>query len=211
MAPPARSRSPTRASTSSRSTFPATAAPTSPTSTTTWSGSTRASPASSPASATSAPSWSATTGAVCSSGRSRGGTPSSPPGVIGVNTPDLPRTPIPMVEMLRNVFPDDPPYIVQFQEPGRRRMGPLVGSRSARLPRADAARPGDGEHGRVPRRGDRGVRRRAQPARRVHAAARLLPQPRPLLAPHRGPRRSHDRRALPHDQRRRTTPCSPPR
>jgi pimeloyl-ACP methyl ester carboxylesterase len=39
-------------------------------------------------------------------------------GVIGVNTPDLPRTPIPMVEMLRQVFPDDPPYIVQFQEPG---------------------------------------------------------------------------------------------
>lgn len=39
-------------------------------------------------------------------------------GVIGVNTPDLPRTPIPMVEMLRNVFPDDPPYIVQLQEPG---------------------------------------------------------------------------------------------
>ncbi|MGZ6979520.1 MAG: alpha/beta fold hydrolase [Acidimicrobiia bacterium] len=39
-------------------------------------------------------------------------------GVIGVNTPDLPRTPIPFVEMLRQVFPDDPPYIVQFQEPG---------------------------------------------------------------------------------------------
>ena len=39
-------------------------------------------------------------------------------GVIGVNTPDLPRTPIPMVEMLRNIFPDDPPYIVQFQQPG---------------------------------------------------------------------------------------------
>jgi pimeloyl-ACP methyl ester carboxylesterase len=39
-------------------------------------------------------------------------------GVIGVNTPDLPRTPIPLVEMLRNIFPDNPPYIVQFQEPG---------------------------------------------------------------------------------------------
>jgi pimeloyl-ACP methyl ester carboxylesterase len=39
-------------------------------------------------------------------------------GVIGVNTPDLPRTPIPMVELLRQIFPDDPPYIVQFQEPG---------------------------------------------------------------------------------------------
>ncbi len=39
-------------------------------------------------------------------------------GVIGVNTPDLPRTPIPMVELLRQIFPDDPPYIVQFQAPG---------------------------------------------------------------------------------------------
>jgi pimeloyl-ACP methyl ester carboxylesterase len=39
-------------------------------------------------------------------------------GVIGVNTPDLPRAPIPPVELLRNIFPDDPPYIVQFQEPG---------------------------------------------------------------------------------------------
>jgi len=39
-------------------------------------------------------------------------------GVIGVNTPDLPRTPIPLVELLRQIFPDDPPYIVQFQEPG---------------------------------------------------------------------------------------------
>ena len=39
-------------------------------------------------------------------------------GVIGVNTPDLPRTPIPMVELLRQHLPDDPPYIVQFQDPG---------------------------------------------------------------------------------------------
>lgn len=39
-------------------------------------------------------------------------------GVIGVNTPDLPRAPIPPVELLRNIFPDDPPYIVQFQDPG---------------------------------------------------------------------------------------------
>jgi hypothetical protein len=31
-------------------------------------------------------------------------------GIIGVNTPDLPRTPVPLVEMLRNIFPDDPPY-----------------------------------------------------------------------------------------------------
>jgi pimeloyl-ACP methyl ester carboxylesterase len=39
-------------------------------------------------------------------------------GVIGVNTPDLPRTPIPLVQLLRQAMPDNPPYIVQFQEPG---------------------------------------------------------------------------------------------
>lgn len=39
-------------------------------------------------------------------------------GIIGVNTPDLPRTPIPLVELLRRSFPDNPPYIVQFQQRG---------------------------------------------------------------------------------------------
>ena len=39
-------------------------------------------------------------------------------GVIGVNTPDLPRTPIPPVELLRQIFVDTPIYIIQFQEPG---------------------------------------------------------------------------------------------
>ena len=39
-------------------------------------------------------------------------------GVIGVNTPDLPRTPIPPVEMLRAIFVDAPIYIIQFQERG---------------------------------------------------------------------------------------------
>jgi pimeloyl-ACP methyl ester carboxylesterase len=39
-------------------------------------------------------------------------------GVIGVNTPDLPRTPIPTVELLRSIFVDTPIYIIQFQEPG---------------------------------------------------------------------------------------------
>ena len=53
-------------------------------------------------------------------------------GVIGVNTPDLPRTPIPMVEMLRNIFPDDPPYIVQFQDPGVAEWVLLVGPRRGR-------------------------------------------------------------------------------
>lgn len=39
-------------------------------------------------------------------------------GVIGVNTPDLPRTPKPLIELLRDIFPDQPPYLVQFQERG---------------------------------------------------------------------------------------------
>jgi pimeloyl-ACP methyl ester carboxylesterase len=39
-------------------------------------------------------------------------------GVIGVNTPDLPRTPIPLTQLLRQAFPDQPPYILQFQERG---------------------------------------------------------------------------------------------
>jgi pimeloyl-ACP methyl ester carboxylesterase len=39
-------------------------------------------------------------------------------GVIGVNTPDLPRTPIPPVELMRQIFVDTPIYIIQFQERG---------------------------------------------------------------------------------------------
>lgn len=39
-------------------------------------------------------------------------------GVIGVNTPDLPRPPMPITELLRMAFPDEPPSIVQFQDPG---------------------------------------------------------------------------------------------
>lgn len=39
-------------------------------------------------------------------------------GVIGVNTPDLPRPPIPPVQMLRAIFVDTPIYIIQFQERG---------------------------------------------------------------------------------------------
>jgi pimeloyl-ACP methyl ester carboxylesterase len=38
--------------------------------------------------------------------------------VIGVNTPDMARTPIPLVQLLRQAFPDQPPYIVQFQDRG---------------------------------------------------------------------------------------------
>jgi pimeloyl-ACP methyl ester carboxylesterase len=39
-------------------------------------------------------------------------------GVIGVNTPDLPRGPIPPVQALRMIFADNPIYIIQFQERG---------------------------------------------------------------------------------------------
>ncbi len=39
-------------------------------------------------------------------------------GVIGLNTPDLPRTPVPPVQLMRRLFGDTPPYIVQFQDPG---------------------------------------------------------------------------------------------
>ena len=39
-------------------------------------------------------------------------------GVIGVNTPDLVRTPIPPVQLFRQIFADNPIYIVQFQERG---------------------------------------------------------------------------------------------
>jgi pimeloyl-ACP methyl ester carboxylesterase len=39
-------------------------------------------------------------------------------GIIGVNTPDLPRPPMSVVALLRQAFPDQPPYIVQFQDPG---------------------------------------------------------------------------------------------
>lgn len=39
-------------------------------------------------------------------------------GVIGVNTPDLPRPPMPPVQLLAQAFGDTPPYIVQFQERG---------------------------------------------------------------------------------------------
>lgn len=39
-------------------------------------------------------------------------------GVIGVNTPDLPRPPMPPVQLLRQIFVDTPIYIIQFQERG---------------------------------------------------------------------------------------------
>jgi pimeloyl-ACP methyl ester carboxylesterase len=39
-------------------------------------------------------------------------------GVIGVNTPDLPRPPMPPVQLMRQIFVDTPIYIIQFQERG---------------------------------------------------------------------------------------------
>jgi pimeloyl-ACP methyl ester carboxylesterase len=39
-------------------------------------------------------------------------------GVIGVNTPDLPRAAVPPVQLLRQIFVDTPIYIIQFQERG---------------------------------------------------------------------------------------------
>lgn len=39
-------------------------------------------------------------------------------GVIGVNTPDLPRSAIPPVQLLRQIFVDTPIYIIQFQARG---------------------------------------------------------------------------------------------
>lgn len=39
-------------------------------------------------------------------------------GVVGVNTPDLPRPPMAPTQLLRMAFGDEPPYIVQFQDYG---------------------------------------------------------------------------------------------
>src|SRR5262249_39329956 len=39
-------------------------------------------------------------------------------GVIGVNTPDLPHGHLSVIELLRMAVPDNPPYIIQFQEHG---------------------------------------------------------------------------------------------
>jgi pimeloyl-ACP methyl ester carboxylesterase len=39
-------------------------------------------------------------------------------GVIGVNTPDLPRPSMPPVQLMRQIFGDTPVYIVQFQDRG---------------------------------------------------------------------------------------------
>ena len=35
-----------------------------------------------------------------------------------MNTPDLPRTPMPPVQLFRQIFADTPIYIIQFQERG---------------------------------------------------------------------------------------------
>ena len=73
-------------------------------------------------------------------------------GVIGVNTPDLPRTPMPPVQLFRQIFADTPIYIIQFQERGAGRVGARhVGPRHRRLPRDDLRRGHHEERGRVHR------------------------------------------------------------
>jgi pimeloyl-ACP methyl ester carboxylesterase len=44
--------------------------------------------------------------------------PSRIAGVIGLNTPDLPRPSMPPVQLMRHIFGDTPVYIVQFQDRG---------------------------------------------------------------------------------------------
>jgi len=44
--------------------------------------------------------------------------PEATAGVIGLNTPDLPRPPMPPVQLLRQIFADTPIYIIGFQDRG---------------------------------------------------------------------------------------------
>ncbi len=39
-------------------------------------------------------------------------------GVVGINTPDLPRPTVPPIRLLRDLSPDEPIYMVQFQDRG---------------------------------------------------------------------------------------------
>ena len=79
-------------------------------------------------------------------------------GVIGVNTPDLPRPPVPPVQILRGVIAR--PAVLPRAVPGPRcrRVGVLVGrSRARRLRRRDVPRARDRGRRRVPARGARGL------------------------------------------------------
>ena len=132
-------------------------------------------------------------------------------GVIGVNTPDLPRPVMPPVQLLRQIFVDTPIYIIQFQEPGVAEW--VLGSWGrgvddfvemifgATTQNADAFPPAVLD---VYKEAFRPVGALTPPIEYY----RNLDRNWELTADDRGP---HDRRAVPDDLGRRTIRCSRPR
>ena len=116
-------------------------------------------------------------------------------GVIGVNTPDLPRSPMPPVQLLRQIFVDTPIYIIQFQERGLAEWVLSWGRGVDDFVEMIFAGAGT-KNLDVPARGARRVQARVPAGRRAHAAARVLPQHGPQLGAHRADRGPHDRRAM---------------
>ena len=107
-------------------------------------------------------------------------------GVIGVNTPDLPRPPAPPVQILRRRTRDRPFYLVQFQDRG---VAEWVFSWGGR-PHDDFVDvmfggPATVDRRRVPARGARRVQARVPRRGRAHAAARVLPEHGSQLGAHR--------------------------
>ena len=100
-------------------------------------------------------------------------------GVVGVNTPDLPRMPMAPTALLRMAFPDEPPYLIQFQDRGPAEY--LLGRDIRAILRGDVPWPGDPTARGLRRRRDRHLRRAVLTERRADPAARVLPQPRPQL------------------------------
>ena len=121
-------------------------------------------------------------------------------GVIGVNTPDLPRPPVPPVELMRQIFVDTPIYIIQFQEPGLAEWVFSWGRGADDFVDMIFLNEMNRNPGRVHARGARGLQAGVASGRRVHSADRVLPQHGPQLAPDGGVRGPHDRRAVPDDQ-----------
>ncbi len=144
-------------------------------------------------------SWPGTTGAASSCGSWRASIPIVSAGVIGVNTPDLPRSAMPPVQLLRQIFVDTPIYIIQFQERGVAEW--MLGSwgRGADDFVEMIFGATTQNRRRVPARGARRLQGRVPSDRRAHAADRVLPEHGSQLGAHRRDRRSHDRRAVPHD------------
>ncbi len=116
-------------------------------------------------------------------------------GVIGVNTPDLPRSPMPPVELMFKVL-ETPIYIMQFQERGVAEW--VLGTWGRGIDdfvelifgmttqSADAFPPAVLD-----------VYKDAfRPVGRAHAADRVLPEPRPQLGAHDRDCGSHDRRPV---------------